>query len=261
MWSVISRSLPLFAQARRHQSQRRFTLERLEERALLSTITLTVNTLADDPGGPLSGQTTLCDAITTADAGTGNKYVIKFAVDGTIDLLTPLPDLSNDIAIKGPGAANLTILPHPNDAIYIIFMVDSGETVDMYGITISGGYNFNHIGAGIFSYGTLTINNDVFTNNAGGSGSAIENEAGMLTVTDSSFVNNATNPNEGGGAINSSGGSLAVNDSSFTNNTGGGIISNSNATITNSRASLTKPLLQQGLSACSSRSNHNCDVS
>ena len=71
-WSAISGSLP----ARRPQSRRRFTLERLEGRSLLSTVHPTVNTLADDPGGSVAGQTTLRDAITAADAGsTANKYV------------------------------------------------------------------------------------------------------------------------------------------------------------------------------------------
>ena len=57
MWSAISRSLPQFAPARRHHSRRQFTLERLEERSLLSTVSLTVNTTSDDPspGGPTPG--------------------------------------------------------------------------------------------------------------------------------------------------------------------------------------------------------------
>ena len=62
-WSAISRSLPQFAPARRPQSQRRLSLERLEGRSLLSTVHLSVNTLTDDPGGPVANQTTLRDAI------------------------------------------------------------------------------------------------------------------------------------------------------------------------------------------------------
>ena len=46
-WSAISRSLPQIALARRPQSRRGLTLERLEERAMLSNspIPLTVTTL------------------------------------------------------------------------------------------------------------------------------------------------------------------------------------------------------------------------
>ena len=36
---------------------------------LLSTIPITVTTLADDPTGPIQGKVTLRDAITAADAG------------------------------------------------------------------------------------------------------------------------------------------------------------------------------------------------
>ncbi len=68
------------------------TLERLEDRTVLSTIPLVVNSLAD------SGVGTLRDAITAADAGSaGNKYVITFAVNGAIDLKSALPDLANNI--------------------------------------------------------------------------------------------------------------------------------------------------------------------
>jgi len=87
--SAISRSLPQFASARRPQSRRRFTLERLEDRTMLSTIPLVVNSLADDPIVPINGYTTLRDAINTADGGaTTNQYVITFkqGLTGTIDL-------------------------------------------------------------------------------------------------------------------------------------------------------------------------------
>src|SRR5208282_5854551 len=85
------------------------SLESLESRALLSTVHLLVDTLADDPGGPIAGQTTLRDAITAADAvPAGDKVVIKFAVDGTISLAAKLlPDLTGNIAIKAPDQGNL----------------------------------------------------------------------------------------------------------------------------------------------------------
>ena len=77
----------------------------LEERTLLSQLSLTVNTLADDPSGPIPGQTTLRDAITQANASTANQEVINgvinFAVDGTIDLTSALPALNNNISLEG----------------------------------------------------------------------------------------------------------------------------------------------------------------
>jgi len=96
---------------RRDQRDKRVrpTLTLLEERTLLSTLNLTVTTLADDPVTPISGQTTLRDAITQANASTATSQVITFAVDGTIDLTKPLPALNNNISLEGPGASDLTV--------------------------------------------------------------------------------------------------------------------------------------------------------
>ncbi len=104
-WSATSRSLSRFAPARRPHA-RRLRLECLEDRTLLSTIALTVTTLADDPSGPITGQTTLRDVITQADADPADSYVINFAsgLQGTIDLTSPLPELSNNIDLQGPEA-------------------------------------------------------------------------------------------------------------------------------------------------------------
>ena len=88
------------AQARRRDRRGiRPIVTLLEERTLLSTLNLTVNTLADDPNGPISGYTTLRDAITQANASTDSQEVINFAsgLQGTIDLTQALPDLNNNI--------------------------------------------------------------------------------------------------------------------------------------------------------------------
>ena len=124
MWSAISRSLLQFAPARRPHARRRFTLERLEERAMLSTIALTVNTLAD------SGPGTLRAEISAADAGAAtNNYVIKLKVPGTITLESALPALSNNITIKGLGASNSTVARDQAAPDFGIFVVDAGATV------------------------------------------------------------------------------------------------------------------------------------
>ena len=101
------------AQARRRDRRGiRPTVTLLEERTLLSTLNLTVNTLIEDPSGPTSGSITLRDAITQANADTtDSQEVISFApgLQGTIDLTKALPALNNNIAIQGPGASNLTV--------------------------------------------------------------------------------------------------------------------------------------------------------
>ena len=182
-WSAISRSLPQFAPARRHQSRRRFTLERLEGRSLLSTVHLTVNTLADDPGCSVAGQTTLRDAITAADAGsTANKYVIKFAVDGTISLTAPLPALTGNIAIKGPGATNLLILSGNPTFASSVFNVSSNATAAVSGLTIEGINEYDQSAGGINNDGYLTCRNDAFTNCSGELGGGIYNETGATAI-------------------------------------------------------------------------------
>ncbi len=207
MWSAISRSLSQFASARRHQSRRRLSLERLEGRSLLSTVHLTVNTLADDPSGPVAGQTTLRDAITAADSGsTTDKYVIKFAVDGTIALTAPLPDLTGNIDIKGPGAANLTIsaadLVNPSiGADNSIFIVNNNATAEINGLTLSdaqsGPPNGGSPGA-IGNYGIVLIKNCVFSGNGGNGGiqETATNGGGLFnaqtataTIQNSTFIN------------------------------------------------------------------------
>src|SRR5208337_4251568 len=232
MWSAISRSLPRFAPARLPHTRRRPKLERLEERAMLSTIALTVNTLADDPEGSVTGQTTLRDAITTADAGTGNQYVIKFAVKGTIDLTGALPALDNNIAIKGPGAKNLTVQRNPTASPFRIFTVDTGDTVNISGLTIAGGYT--HDGGGLDNFGTLTVSNSVFSSNFAGGGGGLYNESGATaTVIGSTFTRNSADLGGGGGLENF--GTATVIGSTFSSNGadggGGGLENFGTATV------------------------------
>ncbi len=234
-WSAISRSLPQFAPAQRAHARRRFTLERLEERAMLSTIPLVVNMLPDDPSGPTTGQMTLRDAINTADGGaTTNQYVITFkqGLTGTIDLTTSaLPDLDNNIVIKGPGASKLTVHRDSSAAPFSIFKVDSGATVNISGVTISGGSGFG----GIYNnLGTLTVIDSTITHNGSSTvwGGGIDN-TGTLTVIGSTFTDNYAQV--GGGLVNVySTATATVIDSTFSNNSAfdGGGISNLGSKVT-----------------------------
>ena len=240
-WSAISRSLPQFAPAQRPQSRRLLTLERLEDRTMLSTIALTVTTLADDPITPVAGQFTLRDAINTADGGaTTNQYVITFkqGLTGTIDLTTSaLPDLANNITIQGPGASNLTVQRDASATTpFSVFTVDSGVTVRISGMTISGGYAVD--GGGIDNSGTLTVRNTTFTDNTAVVGGGILNEPGTLTVIGSTFIDNSANYagfGDGGGIENY--GTATVIGSTFTKNfggyAGGGIVSYGVLTVRN----------------------------
>ena len=52
-WSATTRSLSRFAPARRPHARRRLRLECLEDRTMLSTVALAVNSQVDDPSGPI----------------------------------------------------------------------------------------------------------------------------------------------------------------------------------------------------------------
>jgi len=190
-------------------------------------LAVTVTTLADDPSGSIPRYTTLRDAITEANAGPTRSAEITFAVTGTIDLTSALPDLANNISIEGPGATSLTVQRDQNAVGFSVFTVDSGDTVSISGITITGGNAAS--GGGIFNYGgTLMVTNCTITDNTASGGSLYGNGEGYVT---SSFY--------GGGAIYSTtGGAITIANSTFTGNTtngdGGGIYTSGTATVTNS---------------------------
>ena len=226
-----------------------------------SLLSLTVTTLADDPSGPISGQTTLRDAITQADTDNADQYFINFApgLQGTIDLTNALPALNNNIAIQGPGASNLTVQRDSTAPDFSVFTVNSSEIVGISGMTISGG-NANN-GGGIYNNGTLTVNDSIFTNNSANYGGGIYNNEGTVTVTNSTFTSNpgdgiynesaltvvnctftSNSAFQGGGIANF--GTVTVSGSTFTDNSavggvGGGIVSGIYTTVTVSNSIFT----------------------
>ena len=165
----------------------------LEDRQMLSTLNLTVTTLAD-PSGP-TGTVSLRQAINTANADTtDSQEVINFAagLKGTIDLTTALPNLANNISITGPGASALTVQRDSSAVPFSVFTVNSGETVNLSGLTIFGG-NSTLSGGGIgANAASLTVSNCILVDNSSQvDGGAIHGSSGTLTVTDSSFTGNS----------------------------------------------------------------------
>jgi parallel beta-helix repeat protein len=199
-------------------------LEALEERWLPSQVSLTVTSLAD------SGPHTLLDAIQTADARKqSDKYTIGFAVTGTIDLQSPLPDLNNTIAIQGPGAASLTI-QRDTGVLFTsaIVTVDAGQTANLSGLTIANGTSPDLLdfGGGIHNIGTLTVSGcTLSSNSATESGAAIFNQ-GTMTVVDSTVSGNSA---ARGAIFNGGAATLSISDSTLCGNTAsdrGGALAN-----------------------------------
>ena len=171
--SIVLDSWQGVAQARRRDRRGiRPIVTLLEGRALLSTVPITVTSLAD------SGPGTLRAAITTADSGSAsNQYAISFAssLSGTINLTEALPNLSNNISITGPGTpTSLTVNRVSTAADFSIFTVNSGETVSISMLTIAGAQTASDpnglfyglplsAGGGVDNMGNLSVTNVIFT--------------------------------------------------------------------------------------------------
>jgi hypothetical protein len=190
----------------RKRSSFRPRLEALEDRWLPSQVGLTVTSLAD------SGPGTLRAAILSADAGSQRDgFRIGFAVDGTIDLQTPLPDLNNSIAIQGPGATSLAVERAAGFSFTsAIVKVDAGQTASLSGLTIANGNE-----GGIFVFGTLSLAGcDITGNSTRSNGGGIVN-LGTLTVSGCVISGNSATF-AGGGILNS--GTMTVSDSTLSGN-------------------------------------------
>ena len=216
----------------------------LEERALLSTVPITVTSLAD------SGPGTLRAAITTADSGSAsNQYAISFAssLSGTINLTEALPNLSNNISITGPGTpTSLTVNRVSTAADFSIFTVNSGETVSISMLTIAGAQTASDpnglfyglplsAGGGVDNMGNLSVTNVIFNANTSTYGGAICNHNGVLVLSNSILTSNASSNGDGGAIYND--GTVTITNDIFTSNTAqddgnGGAITNDSGPLT-----------------------------
>ena len=195
----------------------------LEDRLLLSIFT--VNRLRDlGQGSGSAGDLRYC----ISNAANGDD--ITFSVTGTIDLTRPLPTLSHNLTITGPGADSLTV-ERGSAAVFRIFSVASGAVVGMSGLTIDNGSEVQ--GGGIDNAGTLTVSGSTLSGNSAagsgnvsGDGGAIYN-AGTLTVSGSTLSGNSATGSPsfgptgiGGGIYNA--GTLTVSGSILSGNSAGG---------------------------------------
>ncbi len=203
----------------------------------------TVNSLADTPdavpGDGLclnaSNQCTLRAAIMEANNVTAcAPLAINFSVTGTIDLASALDGFNHpNLIVNGPGA-NLLTVRRLNDAPnFGIFGVNSGKTVTISGLTLTGGAP-NGDGGAIFNSGVLTLRDCVLTNNSGGHGGAVIS-TGTLTVIGCTFHNNRAFQTggalEGVGTVNVANSTFSANGANFG---GGGIdVASGSAVLTN----------------------------
>jgi trimeric autotransporter adhesin len=187
----------------------------------------------------------LRDAITLADSHSSGDIIPLAGLQGTIALASPLPDITTNINISGPGANLLTI--SGGNAFGVFNVTNPNAITNFSALTIANGSSSSN-GAGISNNGSaLTLSNCALSNNsatggASGGGLANDNVAGSATITDCTLSGNSAL--NGGGVYNL--GSLLVTNSTFTSNTapgtagsgsGGGIFNQGTAQVMSSTIS------------------------
>jgi len=222
---------------------------------------LEVNTTADADDGlcrPLGtgNGCTLREAINAVNAGPGAESIVFAPAltsggPATINLLSPLPNIADDVTLTGPGASQLTVRRNSGGFLRV-FNVTATGIVSFSGLTIADGVA-DLSGGGIqnFSTGTVNVTACTLSGNSvpNGFGGGIFNKStGTVNVTGSTLSGNSA-PNASGGAIsNSSTGTVSVINSTITANqagtAGGGIDTDSgtvnvvNSTLSGNSANL-----------------------
>ncbi len=164
--------------------------------------TINVTSTADSGGGSLR------DAITAASSGD----TINITVTGTITLTGGTLTIDKSLAISGPGASDLAV--SGNKAAQV-FVVNSGATVTISGLTIENGAASGG-GGGISNLGTLTVTNSAITSNTTDVfGGGIKN-FGTLTLNNSTVSGNSASCCFGGGIYN--GATLTLTNSTVAGN-------------------------------------------
>ncbi|QDU06235.1 putative outer membrane protein pmp6 precursor [Gimesia chilikensis] len=222
-------------------------VETLEERTLLTAFTV-LNT--DN-----SGAGSLRDAIEQANANEGaDTITFDSSLAGQTVSLTSQISISDDLTIVGLGPDQLTLDGKGSSRIFQIYDGSSGTTIDVEisGITLTNGYATS--GGAIHNREQLSLVDTTLANNISiGSGGAIYNDGGSVTVENSTLNGNMalgdTSPGHGGG-IYSIAGSLTMTDSDFSDNmadkTGGGIYSGMDGDLTVSQSTFARNQGQSG---------------
>lgn len=177
-----------------------------------------VVTAAGDELLPGDGLTTLREAVIAANFD-GDADTITFDLGPgfqVIGLSRPLPELSTNISIQGPGAGLLNVRRIGPDEFRIF--TTSGD-VSLSDMTITDGVA--DTGGGIYARGgTLSIRRCTITgNSARDTGGGIRNH-GILVMSDSTISGNYA-PGGGGAMWNEADAAATVVDSEFTHNSGG----------------------------------------
>lgn len=143
-----------------------------------------------------SGAGSLRQAIQDANASPGAD-TINISASGTILLASPLPAISEEVAIQGPGAGQLIV---DGSHTYRVFDI-TASGVSVSGLTVQHGRAAGAEGGGLRSSAGLLLSNVAVLSNTASSGGGGLYVAGDLELIDGIFRNNR-NTNGNGGALN-----------------------------------------------------------
>ena len=218
---------------RRTQKNRPLDLDYLEKRVVPTTLTVTTASDAVVHTGM-----SLRDAIATANAnaGSGTADTIDFASNlsgATITLAQGQLELSGAGGITTTIDASTLASPVVISANKLgrVFLIDANVHAAFAGLNIANGQLHDDIGAGIENNGNLTLTSDAIQNNAvnqsdssGRDGAGIYS-TGTLTIDDCTIANNsALTEGDGGGLLNT--GMATISNTTISGNSsvlGGGI--------------------------------------
>ncbi len=166
-----------------------------------------------------------------AGDSTGTTIVFGSSV-GAITLASTLPAINSNVIIDGGQGVTIS----GNKAVQVMF-VSSSAALTLNHLTIANGKSAGSGGGGINNAGVLTITNSTVSDNscAACTGGAGIFNSGTLSIFSSTVSGNFATGN--GGGINNSG-TLSITNSTFsantTNNVSGGIFNSGTLTVTNS---------------------------
>ena len=207
--------------------------------APVKAVTITVTTFTDSlaADGEFSLREAIInantDALTHADCTPGSgadvislgagTYTLAMAGTGEDLSATGDLDLNSEIVITGAGVGLTTIDGAGNERVFDMFGSTRAtiEDLTITGGTAPFGAAFHAHAASVLVANRISIDGNTATNAGGQGGGGIYSSLAMVTLNDSTVVNNATGGANGGG-IDLIGTTLTINNSTISGNTSGG---------------------------------------
>jgi len=174
------------------------------------------------------GAGSLRSAVLAANFTSGlDTIIFDPSVTGTITLTSGDIDITEDLAIAGPGLAVLKVSGNLASRIFDLSGAPAGANITIAGLTLSDG-KVAALGGAIYANGqdlTLSacalVGNSTLSPISAHSGGAVAIENGTFTATDCTFINNSTGLI--GGGVFASQAKSVIERCRFSGNTGGGI--------------------------------------